>query len=202
MAAADRPGATRRSNIAAADSSSSGGKDTVLGCQPSGLPMLRTGLGVGYPLSSHLLYPCAWLRHHYLLVHECNPPPKPHALCYQSLPHTYSLHPPTHPPLLPCLRSQVPTSSQAAAVTEELRARSNVPLHLRKVLDALPTEAHPMTQLSMGIMALQVGGRGGIDWVDERVGGWALVGGWVGGRGVVDTRMQDTTSWGRALGRS
>ncbi|PNW75148.1 hypothetical protein CHLRE_12g514750v5 [Chlamydomonas reinhardtii] len=57
------------------------------------------------------------------------------------------------------LTGQVPTSSQAAAVTEELRARSNVPLHLRKVLDALPTEAHPMTQLSMGIMALQSGSR-------------------------------------------
>ncbi|KXZ47443.1 hypothetical protein GPECTOR_35g881 [Gonium pectorale] len=52
---------------------------------------------------------------------------------------------------------QVPTKEQAAAVTEELQERSHVPPHVLKVLNALPKDAHPMSQLSVGVMALQSG---------------------------------------------
>ena len=51
---------------------------------------------------------------------------------------------------------QVPSKEQAASVTEELRARSALPDYLKKVLKTLPEGTHPMTQLSMAIMALQV----------------------------------------------
>lgn len=50
----------------------------------------------------------------------------------------------------------MPTPQQAKAVTEDLRARSKVPDYVRRVLDALPDNTHPMTQLSSCIMALQV----------------------------------------------
>ncbi|KXZ47458.1 hypothetical protein GPECTOR_35g896 [Gonium pectorale] len=52
---------------------------------------------------------------------------------------------------------QVPTKEQADAVTEELRQRSHVSTNMLKVLNALPEDAHPMTQLSVGVMALQTG---------------------------------------------
>ncbi|KXZ47459.1 hypothetical protein GPECTOR_35g897 [Gonium pectorale] len=55
------------------------------------------------------------------------------------------------------LTGKVPTKEQAAAVTEELRERSHVPPHVLKVLNALPEDAHPMSQLSVGVMALQSG---------------------------------------------
>lgn len=52
---------------------------------------------------------------------------------------------------------QIPSKEQASSVTEELRSRSALPEHLKKVLKALPEGTHPMTQLSIAIMALQVG---------------------------------------------
>lgn len=55
---------------------------------------------------------------------------------------------------------QVPTQAQAAAVTEDLRARSKMPAHVATVLDSLPEDTHPMVQFSMGVLALQV--RGGV----------------------------------------
>lgn len=51
---------------------------------------------------------------------------------------------------------QVPTKEQAASVTEELRSRSVLPDYLKKVLAGLPKDTHPMTQLSIAILALQV----------------------------------------------
>lgn len=51
----------------------------------------------------------------------------------------------------------MPTQAQAAAVTEELRARSKLPPHIYKVLQALPENTHPMTQFVSLISALQVG---------------------------------------------
>ncbi len=51
---------------------------------------------------------------------------------------------------------QVPSKEQAASVTEELRARSALPDYLKKVLASLPKDTHPMTQLSIAILALQV----------------------------------------------
>lgn len=54
------------------------------------------------------------------------------------------------------LTGDVPTAQQAAAVTEDLRARSKMPAYVKKVLEALPADAHPMSQLTAGVMALQV----------------------------------------------
>ena len=51
---------------------------------------------------------------------------------------------------------QVPSKEQAASVTEELRARSALPDYLKKTLASLPKDTHPMTQLSIAILALQV----------------------------------------------
>lgn len=56
------------------------------------------------------------------------------------------------------LRLQVPTSAQVASVTEDLRSRSAMPAHIKTVLESLPDDTHPMTQFSVGVMALQVRG--------------------------------------------
>jgi citrate synthase len=57
-------------------------------------------------------------------------------------------------------------------VTEDLRRRSKVPAHVKSVLDALPPHAHPMTQFTSAVMALQVGGWVG-GWVGhQQEGGW------------------------------
>mmetsp|Transcript_28783 Transcript_28783/g.73342 ORF Transcript_28783/g.73342 Transcript_28783/m.73342 type:complete len:470 (-) Transcript_28783:416-1825(-) len=53
------------------------------------------------------------------------------------------------------LTGHIPTAAQAKAVTEELRARSAMPPHVVKVLEALPEGTHPMTQFSTLVMALQ-----------------------------------------------
>lgn len=53
------------------------------------------------------------------------------------------------------LTGKIPTPGQVSSVTEELRRRSAVPPHLKKVLDALPPGTHPMTQLTSLVMALQ-----------------------------------------------
>lgn len=51
---------------------------------------------------------------------------------------------------------QIPSQEQVSSVTEELRGRSVLPDYLKKVLKSLPEGTHPMTQLSIAIMALQV----------------------------------------------
>ena len=56
----------------------------------------------------------------------------------------------------------MPTAVDAAAVTEELRARSKVPLYLTDVLHSLPPDTHPMTQFATLVMALQVRSRGSV----------------------------------------
>eukprot|EP00249_Psilotum_nudum_P008156 c21077_g1_i1 orf=360-1784(+) len=50
----------------------------------------------------------------------------------------------------------VPTKEQTIAVSKDLRARANVPGYVYDAINALPKTAHPMTQFSTGIMALQV----------------------------------------------
>ena len=52
--------------------------------------------------------------------------------------------------------AQVPSKEQVSSVTEELQQRSTLPDHLKKVLSSLPKDTHPMTQLSIAILALQV----------------------------------------------
>lgn len=53
------------------------------------------------------------------------------------------------------LTGDVPNAAQTAEVTAAWRANETLPEHVRAALDALPVETHPMTQLSIGILALQ-----------------------------------------------
>jgi len=53
------------------------------------------------------------------------------------------------------LTGEVPTEADVQALSADLKARSKVPAHAFKAMDALPLDAHPMTQFVVGIMALQ-----------------------------------------------
>ncbi|GBF96851.1 citrate synthase [Raphidocelis subcapitata] len=53
------------------------------------------------------------------------------------------------------LTGQIPTKAQVDSVSEELRRRSALPKYVTRVLEELPRETHPMTQLAAGILALQ-----------------------------------------------
>ncbi|HRI28162.1 MAG TPA: citrate (Si)-synthase [Chitinophagales bacterium] len=53
------------------------------------------------------------------------------------------------------LTGDLPTPEDVALVTAEWQKRSPVPAEVFAALDALPTDTHPMTQFSIGIMALQ-----------------------------------------------
>ncbi|ONK76948.1 uncharacterized protein A4U43_C02F1560 [Asparagus officinalis] len=54
------------------------------------------------------------------------------------------------------LTGKVPNKEQASALSKELQSRSTVPDCVYKAIDALPLNAHPMTQFTTGVMALQV----------------------------------------------
>lgn len=53
------------------------------------------------------------------------------------------------------LTGDVPSDDEVAEITEAWRANETLPDHVKRALDALPLETHPMTQLSIGIMAMQ-----------------------------------------------
>eukprot|EP00741_Cyanophora_paradoxa_P015187 tig00020849_g14658.t1 len=53
------------------------------------------------------------------------------------------------------LTGEVPTPDQAAEVAAEWHARSRLPEGVPELLAGLPKTMHPMTQLSMGLLALQ-----------------------------------------------
>lgn len=53
------------------------------------------------------------------------------------------------------LTGDLPTEKNVKEVTDEWRKRSELPKHLLTMLDALPKDTHPMTQFSLGILALQ-----------------------------------------------
>lgn len=53
------------------------------------------------------------------------------------------------------LTGELPTEQDVAALSADWRKRSNVPAHVFKTIDALPKDAHPMTQFVTGVMALQ-----------------------------------------------
>lgn len=53
------------------------------------------------------------------------------------------------------LTGKVPTESQVQALSKDLESRAALPPHLSDTLAALPGNTHPMTQFSIGIMALQ-----------------------------------------------
>uniref|UniRef100_A0A0D6R2F9 Citrate synthase n=1 Tax=Araucaria cunninghamii TaxID=56994 RepID=A0A0D6R2F9_ARACU len=54
------------------------------------------------------------------------------------------------------LTGKVPNKEQVTALSNELKSRAKVPDHVFKVIESLPVTAHPMTQFTTGIMALQV----------------------------------------------
>jgi citrate synthase len=53
------------------------------------------------------------------------------------------------------LTGEVPSEQDTRAFTDELHRRSDVPANVMKTLDSLPLDTHPMTQLSIGMLALQ-----------------------------------------------
>ncbi|XP_008782846.2 citrate synthase, mitochondrial [Phoenix dactylifera] len=54
------------------------------------------------------------------------------------------------------LTGKVPSKEQVDALSKELHSRSKVPDNVYKAINALPATAHPMTQFTTGVMALQV----------------------------------------------
>jgi len=52
------------------------------------------------------------------------------------------------------LLGEIPTPKLVQDFSDELKQRAQVPVHVFKVLDALPESVHPMAQFSIGIMAL------------------------------------------------
>jgi len=55
------------------------------------------------------------------------------------------------------LTDEMPTDADMKALNAELHTRSVLPDRVVKLLDGLPKDMHPMTQLSMGLLALQPG---------------------------------------------
>jgi citrate synthase len=53
------------------------------------------------------------------------------------------------------LTSEVPTKEQADSLTAELHSRSELPAHVRPMMDSLPKDMHPMTQFTIGLAACQ-----------------------------------------------
>jgi citrate synthase len=53
------------------------------------------------------------------------------------------------------LTGEVPEAEDAAGITRAWRANETLPAHVGRTLDALPVDTHPMTQFSIGILALQ-----------------------------------------------
>ncbi len=50
---------------------------------------------------------------------------------------------------------EIPTGSDVAEITAAWRGRETLPDYVTRVLDEMPRDTHPMTQLSMGILAMQ-----------------------------------------------
>jgi citrate synthase len=53
------------------------------------------------------------------------------------------------------LTGELPTADEVASVTAEWRSHEELPEHVKATLNAMPEDAHPMSQLSVGIVALQ-----------------------------------------------
>jgi citrate synthase len=53
------------------------------------------------------------------------------------------------------LTGEVPTEADVRELSQDLKARSKMPAHVFKTVDALPVESHPMTQFVTGVMAMQ-----------------------------------------------
>ena len=125
-------------------------------------PILIDGAAQPTPSPSSILGFSIWacaLTHGWMLAASavmpswsCHTPPCCVAMTHVT--HITTLATPcTSPPSLP---QQVPTQAQAKAVTEDLRRRSVLPPHVQPLLEALPADTHPMTQLVTLVTAMQV----------------------------------------------
>jgi citrate synthase len=53
------------------------------------------------------------------------------------------------------ITAELPDASEVGEITRAWRGHETLPAHVRATLDAMPLDTHPMTQFSMGILALQ-----------------------------------------------
>lgn len=53
------------------------------------------------------------------------------------------------------LTSEIPTIEQTKSLTDELRSRSTLPAHVEPLIRSFPKTMHPMTQMSIGLLACQ-----------------------------------------------
>jgi citrate synthase len=53
------------------------------------------------------------------------------------------------------LTGEIPTEDEVAEISRVWRSHETLPPHVAETLDRLPVDAHPMTQFSVGILALQ-----------------------------------------------
>ena len=53
------------------------------------------------------------------------------------------------------LTGELPTEEEVKWLSKDWAQRANVPSHVFKILDSLDNKIHPMTQLTIGIMAMQ-----------------------------------------------
>jgi citrate synthase len=53
------------------------------------------------------------------------------------------------------LTGEVPSAQDVKDISAEWRTRAKMPAHVFKTIDAIPVDAHPMTQFITGVMALQ-----------------------------------------------
>lgn len=53
------------------------------------------------------------------------------------------------------LTSEIPTVEQTKSLTDELRSRAKLPAHVEPLIRSLPKDMHPMTQLSLALLACQ-----------------------------------------------
>ena len=51
--------------------------------------------------------------------------------------------------------NEIPTENDVKWLSEEWARRADVPQHILNTLEALPLDTHPMTQLSIGVLAMQ-----------------------------------------------
>jgi len=57
------------------------------------------------------------------------------------------------------LTGETPTEAQVKSLSKELHSRSTLPSHVEPLLRSLPKTMHPMTQFSIGILAMQTGSK-------------------------------------------
>lgn len=53
------------------------------------------------------------------------------------------------------LTSEIPTAEQTKSLTDELRSRATLPAHVEPLIRSFPKNMHPMTQMSMALLACQ-----------------------------------------------